>query len=80
MSDWAEVLNMRTPASALPAIAARLAGEALDEFRETLAADADLTPDDQARLLATVMPIVHTKTRAAVTSAWQRVQRARAVH
>jgi len=74
MTTWLKVLDARTPAWALPEIVEQETDRALDQLRATLAADAAVTDDERAVLIAKARPLVLARVRAEIEGAWQRLQ------
>lgn len=71
MSDaWGRVLDHTTPYSALDGIADRLATAAVDDLREQLNGNDELTYAERVAILRTAWPKIHAGTRAALESGW----------
>ena len=74
MTDWQRTLDASTPWAALPAVVDRLVERTLDDSREQVAADATVTADERAAIVAKARPLVAAKTREAVEAAWTALQ------
>ncbi len=72
--SWRRTLDVATPWAALPAVVARWVEWALNDLREQLSADPDLTDAERAALLAKVRPLIEARTRESIEAAWTDLQ------